>query len=137
MNDHRRGQPGDERAEAQLRSLVLGDALPAPEGGLGACPVSRLDDKMRAMIAVAAVIATGGGPSSYRRCVDAAFTAGATPDEIVDVLLEVAPAVGLARVGEATVELGAALGYDIDGSVGRARPAGRSRAAVRVIVATD
>ncbi len=117
MNDDRRVHPGDERAEAQLRSLVLGDALPAPDGGPGVGPVSRLDDKTRAMIAVAAVIATGGGPSSYRRCVDVAFTAGATPDEIVDVLLEVAPTVGLARVGEATVELGTALGYDIDGAL--------------------
>ena len=124
MNDDRRGHPGDERAEAQLRSLVLGDALPAPDGGPGVAPVSRLDDKMRAMIAVAAVIATGGGPSSYRRCVDVAFTAGATPDEIVDVLLEVAPTVGLARVGEATVELGTALGYDIDGALEGLDPPG-------------
>jgi 4-carboxymuconolactone decarboxylase len=117
MNDDRRDHAGEERAEARLRSLVLGDALPAPHGVPGVGPVSRLDDKTRAMITVAAVIASGGGPSSYRRCVDLAFTAGATAEEIVDVLLEVAPTIGLARVGEATVELGTALGYDIDGAL--------------------
>ncbi len=124
MSDDRRSRPGDARAEARLRSLVLGDGVPAPVCGAGVGPVSRLDDKMRAMIAVAAVIATGGGPSSYRRCVDVAFSAGATPEEIVDVLVEVAPTVGLARVGEATVELGAALGYDIDGALEGLDPGG-------------
>ena len=128
MSDDRHGRPSVEPAEAQLRSLVLGNALPAPDGRPGVGPVSRLDDKTRAMIAVAAVIATGGGLSSYRRCVDVAFSAGATPEEIVDVLLEVAPNVGLARVGEATVELGAALGYDIDGALERLDPPdGRER----------
>ena len=124
MSDDRRGRPSDERAEGQLRSLVLGNALPAPDCRPGVGPVSRLDDKTRAMIAVAAVIATGGGPSSYRRCVDVAFSAGATPEEVVDVLLEVAPTVGLARVGEATIELGAALGYDIDAALEGLDPPG-------------
>ena len=45
MNDDRRIHTGDERAEAQLRSLVLGDALPAPDGGSGVDAVSQLDDK--------------------------------------------------------------------------------------------
>ena len=124
----RPGHHGDERAAAQLRSLVLDDGSMTIRGAPGVAPVGRLDDKLRAMVAVAAVIATGGGPSSYRRCVDAAFAAGARAEEVVDVLVEVAPIVGLVRVGEATVELGAALGYDIEDALeGVDPPDGRGR----------
>ena len=73
-----------------------------------------LDDKLRALVVVAALIASSGGASSYRRCVDAAIAAGASAEEVVEVLVAVAPTVGLARVAAATSELAAALGYDID-----------------------
>jgi 4-carboxymuconolactone decarboxylase len=73
-----------------------------------------LDDKLAAMVVLAALIATGGGSSSYRRCVDAAIAAGASAEELVDLLVAVAPTVGLALLAPATTELAAALGYDID-----------------------
>lgn len=73
-----------------------------------------LDDKLAAMVVLAALIATGGGSSSYRRCVDAAIAAGASAEEVVDLLIAVAPTVGLALLAPATTELAAALGYDID-----------------------
>ena len=39
---------------------------------------------------------------------------GATEEEIIDVLLAVAPVVGLARLTSAAPELALALGYDVD-----------------------
>ena len=76
------------------------------------------------MIAVAAVIATGGGPSSYRRCVDVAFTGRGDARRDRGRARRGRADVGLARVGEATVELGTALGYDIDGALEGLDPPG-------------
>jgi alkylhydroperoxidase/carboxymuconolactone decarboxylase family protein YurZ len=46
-----------------------------------------------------------------------ALAAGATKDEIADVLLAIAPAAGLGRVVSAAPGLAAALGYDIDAAL--------------------
>ena len=46
-----------------------------------------------------------------------ALAAGASEDEIVDLLLVLAPIVGVARVTAAAPELGVALGYDMDAEV--------------------
>ena len=45
---------------------------------------------------------------------DRAIEAGATEEEIVGVLVAVAPAVGLARVVSTAPRLALAIGYDID-----------------------
>jgi 4-carboxymuconolactone decarboxylase len=99
----------------RLRRLATDDRCPgarlrlrAPAGLAGG-----LDDKTRALVAVAAVVATGAGSTSYQRHVADALIAGATPDEIVDTLLEVAPTVGLARLVTATVGVALGLGYDV------------------------
>ena len=42
-----------------------------------------------------------------------ALTAGATDDEIADVLLAIAPVTGLSRVVCAAPDVAAALGYDV------------------------
>ena len=42
-----------------------------------------------------------------------AISLGATEEQIIDVLLAVAPVVGLARVTSAAPELALALGYDV------------------------
>ena len=44
---------------------------------------------------------------------EVALASGATYDEIVGILIAVAPAVGLGRVVSAAPELGLALGYDV------------------------
>ena len=51
---------------------------------------------------------------SVRATVELATAAGATDDEIVGVLLAIAPAVGNARVVGVAPSLGLALGYDFD-----------------------
>jgi hypothetical protein len=61
-----------------------------------------------------ALFATGGSPSAYDRLVADALAAGMSAEEIVAVLIEVAPTIGLARLVPAAVELASALGHDVD-----------------------
>ena len=53
-------------------------------------------------------------PVSYHWAADAALDADATAEEVVGVLIAVAPISGLARVIAATPEVALAIGYDID-----------------------
>jgi alkylhydroperoxidase/carboxymuconolactone decarboxylase family protein YurZ len=55
-----------------------------------------------------------GAPVSYHWSVGAALDAGATPEEILGVLIAVAPISGVARVVLATPEVALSLGYDLD-----------------------
>lgn len=73
-----------------------------------------LDSKSLALVRLAALVAVGGAVPSFGAEVDAAVSAGASPMEIVDVLVGVIPAVGLPCVVEAAPRLALALGYDIE-----------------------
>ncbi|GAA1058972.1 carboxymuconolactone decarboxylase family protein [Agromyces bracchium] len=75
--------------------------------------VRSLDAKTLALARIAALVAIGGAEPSFGTEVDAAIGAGATTDEIVDVLGGVTPVVGLARVVAATPNLALALGCDV------------------------
>jgi 4-carboxymuconolactone decarboxylase len=66
---------------------------------------------------VAALIASGAGESTFRRCVQSAVATGATPDELISMLRGVARSVGIARVVAATPVLALALGYNIDAPI--------------------
>jgi alkylhydroperoxidase/carboxymuconolactone decarboxylase family protein YurZ len=102
-----------------LRHLALHDSW-VLEAGLGtegaACPQHDpvLDPKARALVRVAALVATGGATTSYGAEADAAVSAGATAGEIVDVLVAIIPLVGTARVVAAAPRLAMALGYDVE-----------------------
>jgi alkylhydroperoxidase/carboxymuconolactone decarboxylase family protein YurZ len=76
-----------------------------------------LDDKTRALVCLAALVATTAGPAPYERQVAAALAAGATPEDVTATLIAVAPTVGLARVVSATGGLARGLGYDIDAAL--------------------
>jgi 4-carboxymuconolactone decarboxylase len=73
-----------------------------------------LDAKARALARLAALIAVDASCVSYGWAVDAALAAGATADEIVGILIAVAPITGLARVVTATPAVARSVGYDID-----------------------
>jgi alkylhydroperoxidase/carboxymuconolactone decarboxylase family protein YurZ len=73
-----------------------------------------LDPRAQALARLAALIATGGADVSHGWAVDAALDAGATADEIVGLLIAVAPIIGLARVVAATPAVARSIGYDID-----------------------
>jgi alkylhydroperoxidase/carboxymuconolactone decarboxylase family protein YurZ len=95
----------DERVAAA--GLSGGDlAPPGLEPGL--------DPRTLALVRLAALVAVGGAVPSYGAQTDAAVDAGATVDEIVDVLVGVVPVVGLPRVVEAAPKLALALGHDVE-----------------------
>jgi 4-carboxymuconolactone decarboxylase len=79
--------------------------------------ISRLDPKTHALVRLAALLAVDSGPSSYNSSVEMALAAGASFDEIVGLLIAMAPAIGLGRVVSAAPELALALGYDVDAAL--------------------
>ena len=83
-----------------------------------------LAPKPRALARLGALIALDAAPASYQGSVDAALTAGASVDEIVGVLVAVAPIVGGATVVSAAPELALAIGYDIDSAMESLDPPG-------------
>ena len=74
----------------------------------------QLDTKTLALVRIAALVAVGGAVPSYGAEADAAVSAGATAEEIVDVLVGVVSIVGLPSVVAAAPSLAMALGYDVD-----------------------
>jgi len=77
-----------------------------------------LDPKTLALVRLAALVAVGGAVPSYGAHTDAAIDAGATTAEIVDVLVGVAPVVGLSRVVAAAPKLALAVGCEVDDAFG-------------------
>ena len=103
-----------------LRRLALNDER-FVESVLGmrrdTVEVSSLDPKTHALVRLGASLALDAAPSSYQSNVELALAAGASFDEIVGILIAVAPTVGLARVVSAAPELALALGYDVDAAL--------------------
>lgn len=56
---------------------------------------------------------------THQSVVGAPLASGATVEEIVGVLIAVAPTVGVARIVSAAPELALAVGYDIDSALER------------------
>ena len=98
----------------QLRRLAINDSGFAQHCLGGANDGSaKLDQKTLALGRLAALIAVGGSEPSFGAHADAAISAGATAAEIVEVLVDVVPTVGLPRVVAAAPKVAMALGYDI------------------------
>ena len=99
-----------------LRRLALVDFT--EEGGAGReAEVVSLDPKTLALARLAALIAEGGAVSSYSELADAAVSSDATPDDCVDVLVDIVEIVGAPRVVEAAPKLALALGHDIESAL--------------------
>ena len=81
--------------------------------GLGPASSSALDAKTAALLRVAASVASGSPPVCLEWTAGRAMAAGATEDEIADVLLVIAPVAGLGRVVCAAPDVATALGYDV------------------------
>lgn len=74
-----------------------------------------LDTKTMTLVRLGALVAAGGGAvPSYGQLADDALSAGASVEEIVDVLLGVLPLIGPARVVAAAPALALALGFDTE-----------------------
>ncbi len=93
---------------------LLSEHLHLEAGGDPGCGV---DAKTCALLRLAALISIGASPPSYSMAVTDALLTDATPEEIVAVLLAVAPVIGVARVVAAAPHLGLALGYDVDAAL--------------------
>jgi alkylhydroperoxidase/carboxymuconolactone decarboxylase family protein YurZ len=103
----------------QLRRLAINDTGFAERCLRGADVGSAgLDPKTLALAHLAALVAVGGPGPSFGAHADAAISAGATASEIVEVLVSVAPTVGLPRVVAAAPKVGTALGYDFSDALG-------------------
>ena len=66
---------------------------------------------------LATLFALDGAVSTYGWATSAALAAGVTSDEIVELLIAMAPLIGLARVVSAAPKLALALGYDVEADI--------------------
>jgi 4-carboxymuconolactone decarboxylase len=106
-----------DEVERLLRQLALNDEPSVRDvlvTGNDRVTTARLDEKVGLLVRLGALLTLGAATSSLRVTVDRAIQAGASEPEIVDVLVTVGPAVGLARVVAAAPRLALALGYDIE-----------------------
>ena len=81
--------------------------------GLGLTGTSALDPKTTALLQIAASVAIGSPAVCLRWCAGRPLAAGASENEIADVLLAIAPVAGLGRVVAAAPEVATGLEYDI------------------------
>ena len=104
------------RFQETLRRLAMIDeGFVEDEAGLGLGPASSsaLDAKTAALLRVAVSVAIGSSAVCLEWCAGRALAAGASEDEIADVLVVIAPVAGLGRVVCAAPDVATALGYDI------------------------
>ena len=94
----------DERLVA---SLAQTDPDPELEG---VCA----DPEMRALVRLAALIASEGTCASYVSVVASALAAGASVEDVIGVLLAVTATVGSVRIVAAAPQLARAVGFDVD-----------------------
>jgi alkylhydroperoxidase/carboxymuconolactone decarboxylase family protein YurZ len=76
-----------------------------------------LDAKTTALLQVAVSVAIGSSPVCLQWGAARALAAGATKDEIADVLLAIVPVAGLGRVVSAAPGVAAALEYDVEAAL--------------------
>ena len=94
---------------------MVDEAFVGCQGGLGLDPAGKLalDAKTVSLLQLAVSVATGSPGVCLEWSTARAMAAGATDDEIADVLLAIAPVVGLGRVVCAAPDVATALGYDV------------------------
>jgi 4-carboxymuconolactone decarboxylase len=85
--------------------------------GLGLVSASALDPKTAALLQVGACVAIGSSAVCLEWSTGRALAAGANEDEIVGVLLAIAPVTGLGRVVTAAPGVATALEYDIEAAL--------------------
>jgi alkylhydroperoxidase/carboxymuconolactone decarboxylase family protein YurZ len=109
------------RFQDTLRRLAMIDeGFVEHEARLGLDPAaaSALDPKTVAMLQVGVAVAMGSSLVCLEWSTGRALAAGASEDEIADVLLAIAPVAGLGRVVCAAPGVATALGYDIEAALG-------------------
>ena len=98
----------------RLRSLAVNNARFVNEAHLSGVENDGLDPKSLALVRLGGLVAVGGAVPSYGELSDAAVSAGASANDIVDVLVGLIPIVGLPCVVAAAPKIALALGYDVE-----------------------
>ena len=75
--------------------------------------VATLDGRTRSLVGLAAIVAVGSGAASIESAVERALGAGATVEDVIGVVVSIAPAVGSARLVDCAPAVAAAVGYDM------------------------
>ncbi len=102
------------RFQETLRRLAMIDeGFVEDQAGLGLTGTPALDPRTAALLQLGASVAIGSSAVCLQWCAGRALAAGASEDEIADVLLAIAPVAGLGRVVAAAPEVATALGYDV------------------------
>jgi len=115
-----------EQHEEILRRLaIIDDGFVEDQAGLGLglAAVRVLDPKTAALVRVGALAAIGSPAVCLEWGSARALAAGATEDEVIDVLLAIAPVAGLSRIVSAVSGMADAFGYDVESAL--ADPDGR------------
>ena len=105
--------------EILRRLAIMDEGVFQDQAGLGLGQTGPwvMDPKTAALVQMGALVAIGSPAVCLEWGVSRALAAGATEDEITDVLLAVAPAAGLGRVVGATVGVADGLGYDVQAAL--------------------
>jgi 4-carboxymuconolactone decarboxylase len=114
--DERRRMGQTVRFQETLRRLAMIDeGFVEDEAGLGLEPAAALalDLRTAALLRVAVSVAIGSPGVCLEWSVGRALAAGASEDDIADVLLAIAPVAGLGRIVCAAPDMATALGYDV------------------------
>ena len=89
----------EQEPAATLRGMAAGELTEAsPCARMADVEESGLDARVHALVRLAALVALDAAPPSYARLLPAALRSGATVDDVVAVLVALAPQVGEARV---------------------------------------
>jgi alkylhydroperoxidase/carboxymuconolactone decarboxylase family protein YurZ len=132
LNGERRSMNQVARFQETLRGLAMIDeGFIRNEAGLalGSAATSALDLKTARLLQVAASVTIGPSPVCLQWSVARAMAAGATEDEIADVLLAIAPVTGLGRIAAAAPDMAIALGYDVAAALEELDPIGLQESA--------
>jgi alkylhydroperoxidase/carboxymuconolactone decarboxylase family protein YurZ len=103
--------------ETLRRLAVFDEGLTGAGFGSGLGQAPDLDAKTLALLQVAVAVAMGSSAMCLEWSAARALAAGATKDEIADVLVAVAPVAGLGRVVTAAPQMATALEYDVDAAL--------------------
>jgi alkylhydroperoxidase/carboxymuconolactone decarboxylase family protein YurZ len=116
LDGERRRMSQTARYQETLRRLAMIDESFVEDEArlvLGQAATSALDSKTAALLRVGASVAIGSSAVCLEWSVGRAMAAGASEDEIADVLLAIVAVAGLGRVVAAAPDVASALGYDI------------------------
>jgi 4-carboxymuconolactone decarboxylase len=104
------------RFQETLRRLTIFDEK-FVKAGFGLPETSALDAKTATLLQVVVSVATGSSAACLQWRIGRALAAGATEDEIADVLLAIVPVAGLGRVVSAAPDVATALEYDVEAAL--------------------